>query len=197
LEELVAITDAYDCQLVAAITNRLPKYLPPYMEWVKRKYLGRFHYGDGEDILYFAKIDTDPQPATPLWANFDGQIIFHGYTLPTSPVSAGNTAPLTLVWQAQTAPESDLAIFVQVRDAANNTVASADHQPYLGLAPTSSWPAGAVIQEVTWLDLPPDLPAGSYNIYVGLYHPDTLARLPLQPDNSGENALVLGPLVVQ
>ena len=74
LEELTAITDAYDCQLVAAITNRLPKYLPPYMEWVKRKYLGRFHYG--AEVLYFAKIDTDPQPATPLWANFDDQIIF-------------------------------------------------------------------------------------------------------------------------
>ena len=84
-----------------------------------------------------------------------------------------------------------------MRDATNKTVASADHQPYLGLAPTSSWPAGAVIQEVTWLHLPPDLPAGAYNIYVGLYHPDTLERLPLQHDSSGENALVLGPIVVQ
>jgi hypothetical protein len=195
LEELIAISDAYDCQLVAAVSNRIPKYLPEYMEWVKSKYLGRFHYG--EDDLYFAKADTDPNPATPLWANFDGRIIFHGYSLPASPVSAGNQVPLTLVWQAQTASETDFAIFVQVRDTANNTVASADHQPYLGLVPTSTWPAGAVLQEVTWLDIPDDLPAGQYNIYVGLYHPDTLERLPLLQDRSGENALILGPVVVQ
>jgi hypothetical protein len=41
------------------------------------------------------------------------------------------------------------------------------------------------------------MPPGSYNIYVGLYRPDNLERLPLVNDMSGENALILGPLVVQ
>ncbi|GAB4421343.1 MAG: hypothetical protein Fur0044_18760 [Anaerolineae bacterium] len=190
--ELIAISDQADCQLVAAVSNRITQYLPDYMDWVKQNYLGRFHYG--EDDLYFAKITTDPRPATPLAADFDGQILFHGYTLPGE-ASPGERVPLTLVWQAQTAPVEDYAIFVQLRDATNNTLASADHQPYQGLLPTSSWPAGAVIQEVVWLSLPADLPPGSYNLYVGLYRPDTLERLPLQGDASGENALILGPLV--
>jgi hypothetical protein len=56
---------------------------------------------------------------------------------------------------------------------------------------------GGVIQEVTWLHLPEDIPPGSYHIYIGLYRPDNLERLPLQGDTSGENALILGPLVVQ
>jgi hypothetical protein len=200
--ELIAISDRYDCQLVAAITNRITKYLPDYMAWVKNKYLGRFHYG--EDDLYFAKIDTDPQPANPLSGDFDGQIMFHGYTL-SSPasstgekkISPGDHVPLTLIWQAQTQLNTDYAIFVQLRDAANTTLASADHQPYQGLIPTSSWPAGSVIQEVTWLQLPPGIPPGSYNIYTGVYRPDNLERLPLRADTSGENALILGPLVVQ
>jgi hypothetical protein len=193
--ELIAITDRYDCQLVAAVSNRIPKYLPDYMDWVKRTYLGRFHYG--EDDLYFAKTSTRPRPATPLWADFDGQIIFHGYTLPAESVSRGDRAPLTLVWQAQTKLSTDYAIFVQLRDPANKTLASADHQPYQGLLPTSTWPAGSVIQEVTWLSLPEDLPPGSYHIYIGLYRPDNLERLPLRYDTSAENALILGPLVVQ
>ena len=195
LAELVAISDAYDCQLVAAVSNRLPQYLPDYMEWVKRKYLGRFHYG--EDDLYFAKIDTDPNPATPLWADFAGQVIFHGYTLPSGPAAPGDRLPLTLIWQAQAAVEADYAIFVQLRDAQNNILASADHQPYLGLLPTSTWPAGAVIQEVTWMELPVDLPAGQYHLYVGLYRPDTLERVALTNDSSGENALILGPVTVK
>ncbi|MBI1879763.1 MAG: hypothetical protein HYR94_16330, partial [Chloroflexi bacterium] len=195
--ELMVISDQYDCQLVAAVSNRIAKYLPDYMDWVKGKYLGRFHYG--QDDLYFAKIDTDPQPASPLWADFSGQIIFHGYALShgSEGASPGDRVPLTLTWQAQTRLDTDYAIFVQLRDAANTTLASADHQPYQGLIPTSTWPAGSVIQEVTWLQLPPDIPPGSYNIYAGLYRPDNLERLPLQGDTSGENALILGPLVVQ
>jgi hypothetical protein len=102
-----------------------------------------------------------------------------------------------LIWQSPTQPDTDYAIFVQLRDAANKILATADHQPYQGLIPTSTWPAGAVIQEVTWLLLPPDLPPADYNIYIGLYHPDTLERLPLLQDASGENALILGPLVVR
>ncbi len=191
--ELIAISDQFDCQLVAAVSNRITQYLPDYMDWVKQNYLGRFHYG--EDDLYFAKITTDPRPATPLAADFDGQILFHGYTLPGE-ASPGERVSLTLVWQAQAAPTEDYAIFVQLRDAANNTLASADHQPYQGLIPTSSWPAGAVVQEVVWLPLPADLPPGSYNLYIGLYRPATLERLPLQGDTSGENALILGPLVI-
>jgi hypothetical protein len=165
------------------------------MAWVNRKYLGRFHYG--EDDLFFAKIDTDPDPATPMWADFDGEISFFGYTLPQTTISPGGRVPLTLVWQAQTAPAVDYAIFVQLRDSANTTLASADHQPYRGLVPTSTWPAGAVIQEMAWLELPADIPPGSYNLYVGLYRPDTLERLPRRNDSSGENALILGPVLVE
>ncbi len=202
--ELITISDRYDCQLVAAVSNRITQYLPGYMDWVKRTYLGHFHYG--EDDLYFAKVDTDPRPATPLWADFAGQIIFHGYTLPppTSPSkggggggSPGDRVSLTLIWQAQTRPDSNYAIFVQLRDATNMTLANADFQPYKGQVPTSTWPAGAVIQTMTWLQLPEDIPPGRYNIYVGVYHPNTLERLPLQNDTSGENALIVGPLIVQ
>jgi hypothetical protein len=74
---------------------------------------------------------------------------------------------------------------------------NADHQPYKDLVPISAWPPGAVIQETTWLNLPTDIPPGDYNIYVGLYRLDNLERLPLINDTSGENALILGPVLVQ
>lgn len=197
-EQLAAITDNYDCQVVAPVsdTPRIPKYLPDYIEWVEKKYLGQFEYGD-DLTLYFAKADTTPKPGTPLRADFNGEILFHGYTLPAGPISPGERVPITLVWQAQTRPVTDYKIFVQVRNAGQSTLANADHEPYLGLIPTSSWPAGAVVQEMNWLTLPEDMAPGAYQIYVGLYRPDILERLPITNDTSGENALVLGPLVVQ
>jgi len=192
--ELIDITNRYDCQLVVAAANRISKYLPDYMVWVKQNYLGRFHYGD--DDLFFAKGTAKPNPASPLMADFAGQITFYGYTLPPAPINPGSRLPITLVWQAQTRPAADYTIFVQLRDASQNTLASADHQPYNWLAATSKWPPGAVIQETSWLQLPADLPAGEYRLYVGLYRQDTLARLPITGDTSGENALILGPVVV-
>jgi len=194
LKELIDISDRYDCQLVAAITKRITRALPDYMTWVKHNYLGHYRYS-GNDI-YFAKLDTTPKPATPLKANFAGQITLHGYTLSPAPVAPGDGLPLTLVWQAQTRLNTDYAIFVQLRDAKNTTLASADHQAYKGLAPTSLWPEGAVIQETTWLHLPANIPAGQYNVYLGLYNPVNQERLPLVNDASGENALILGPVYV-
>ena len=194
LEELIDISDRYDCQLVAAVTKRITRALPDYMTWVKRKYLGHYRYNG--NAIYFAKLDTTPKPATPLKADFAGQITFYGYTLSPAPVAPGDRLPLTLVWQAQTRLSTDYAIFVQLRDAKNATLASADHQAYKGLAPTSRWPEGAVIQETTWLYLPANIPAGQYNVYLGLYNPANQERLPLANDTSGENALVLGPVDV-
>ncbi len=193
--QLIALTDRYDCQVVMAVSNRITKYLPDYIEWVKQKYLGRFHYG--EDILYFAKRDTDPLPATWLQANFAGQLKLLGYTLPPAHRLRGRRVPVTLIWQAQTQPGADYAIFVQLRDQANTVLANADYQPYQGLLPTSTWPAGAVIHTVTWLQLPEGVASGRYNLYVGVYHPNTLERLPLQGDTSGESAVILEPVIIQ
>jgi len=195
VEELVNISNRYDCQLVAAISNRIPQFLPDYMKWVEWKYLGRFHYG--EDDIFFAKMDTVPKPAAPLRADFAGQITFHGYTLPQDSAAPGERLPLTLVWQAQSSLATDYTIFVQLRDAQNTVLASADHQPYQALVPTSAWPQGAVIQETTWLHLPAGIPPGQYNLYIGLYNPHNQERLLLVNDSSGENALLLRPVTVQ
>jgi len=195
LEEAVATSDQYDCQVVAAIANRIPKYLPAYMEWVKSKYLGLIRYG--EDDLFFAKVDTTPRPKAPLWADFSGKVAFHGYSLPDEPILPGRRIPVKLIWQAQTGLDIDYAIFVQLRDATGTTITSADYQPYKALVPFSDWPAGATIQTLTWLELPANLPAADYNIYVGVYNPGNLERLPLLDDISGENAMILGPVRVE
>ena len=79
VDQLVDISSRYNCQVVAAVSNRIPKYLPDYMEWVKQNYLGRFHYG--EDDLYVAKAHTQPDAVFPVRVEFKGPIRFLGYTL--------------------------------------------------------------------------------------------------------------------
>jgi hypothetical protein len=98
---------------------------------------------------------------------------------------------LTLFWQPLARPSTDYTTFVHFRTSDGATVAQSDSQPLAGVYPTSRWqPAETIIDPIT-LPLPEDLPAGTYTLFVGLYRLDTLERLPVANDTSGENAIVL------
>jgi hypothetical protein len=51
--------------------------------------------------------------------------------------------------------------------------------PTNGMWPTNAWPVEQVIREITPISLPPNLPAGQYHLYIGMYNPDTQTRLPV------------------
>jgi hypothetical protein len=70
--ELIAISERYDCPVIAAVDHRIVDYLPEYFYWVASNYLGRVYYQ--EVPLFFAKAHADPQPATRLQANFADKI---------------------------------------------------------------------------------------------------------------------------
>ncbi len=117
-----------------------------------------------------------------------------GYTLEASgqPQSLdqfppGQTARLTLYWQARAPMAHDYTIFVHLRSA-NKTIAQADHRPLGHIYPTSLWPTGETIRETSELRLPDQLPATQLELWLGLYRLETGERLPLQNDSSGENA---------
>jgi hypothetical protein len=89
-----------------------------------------------------------------------------------------------LVW-ATTAPElAAVQYFVHVTDAQGNLVAQRDGP--LGRwpdEPESVWTAGSLLRQRIRLRVPstrPGAATGSYQIYVGLYTPQTVARLPLK-----------------
>jgi hypothetical protein len=93
--------------------------------------------------------------------------------------------------------QEDYAIFLHVRDQAGHTVAQFDYQPFNGEYPTQHWQIGQLLPEVREFDLPRDFPPGQYNLMIGLYNPETLERVTLLNDQSGENALLLTSLTVE
>jgi hypothetical protein len=46
------------------------------------------------------------------------------------------------------------------------------------------------------LSLPQELPPGTYRLLVGLYDPDTLERVPIVADHSGEDAVILETVTI-
>jgi hypothetical protein len=139
-------------------------------------------------------------PAVSLSVNFGDQLALQGYDLTRQ--EAGDVGQksrnlaLVLYWQVLKPVSYDYSVFVHLRDAAGHTIAQADHQPLASVYPPTLWPVGQIIRERSVLTLPEGVPAGTYSLWAGLYRLDTLDRLPIVGDSSGENAASLGQVVV-
>ncbi len=90
----------------------------------------------------------------------------------------GQVLPLRLVWQIEQPLERDYTIFVQLLTAAGTLAAQHDSPPQSGYYPTSQWLSGEAVSDQHGLFLPADLPAGDYQLILGLYDPATGQRLP-------------------
>ncbi|HOU42214.1 MAG TPA: hypothetical protein PK829_13190, partial [Promineifilum sp.] len=84
---------------------------------------------------------------------------------------------LPLVWRADGQPEAAYRVFVHLVDAAGHIIAQSDAAPANWTRPTTGWLRGEVILDTHTLTLPEPLPAGPLTLRIGLYDPDTGARL--------------------
>ncbi|MFC2036700.1 hypothetical protein ACFLYD_01850 [Chloroflexota bacterium] len=124
---------------------------------------------------------SGPQSLEPVGARFGEAIALEGYDLEVEP----GAARLTLRWSAAGYVDADYTVFVHLAasDQGGAAVAQGDAPPLDGRWPTSLWLPGTALDDVHTIPLPPELPAGTYDLLVGLYDPATGERLPL-PDGS-------------
>jgi hypothetical protein len=141
-------------------------------------------------------IDIPTKPDLPVEARLAGQVELTGFSLDQAALLRGAPAQLTLFWKLLRPLGEDYKVFVHLRDRTGQTVAQADHIPSEALValPTSIWREGEIVPDVSYLQVPADTPPGEYQLLVGLYNPDTLERLPVEGDSSGENAVVVTTL---
>jgi hypothetical protein len=149
----------------------------------------------GENVMvYRNRPDSKPlpeQPANELDVQFEQGITLAGVTVEDEDSQA---VAVTFFWQPEAVPPADYTVFLHLRDESGATVAQLDRQPLNGLYPTSQWQPGEVIPDRFRLPISANLPAGRYQLVAGLYRLDTLARLAVMDDSSGENAVLLGEI---
>lgn len=90
----------------------------------------------------------------------------------------GETLSLQLYWQALSEMDRDYTVFVHLIGE-EGQIAQWDNQPRRGGYPTSLWDRGEVVKDEHELALPKELPAGEYQIAVGMYLLETMQRLPV------------------
>jgi hypothetical protein len=77
-----------------------------------------------------------------------------------------------------TAISENYTVFVHVLDREGQLVAQQDRQPKEGLAPTSIWQEGVVVEDEYQLSIPSGSAGEQLRVQVGMYNLDTMERLP-------------------
>lgn len=128
-----------------------------------------------------------------------------GYAAPwPDPILArpGDTIHLTLKWEALDYAEESYTVFVHLIDLANQPIVTLDYTPLGGSMPTHlwfpKWLPGQQMLDPYRLQIPPDLPPGTYLIEVGLYEMVGKRRLHISDTNGNliGDRFILGAVAV-
>jgi hypothetical protein len=209
-----AALNAYERAWLVIDSIRLPVYFRGDWQAVINSQMEQVWSQDNA-LIYRTRLDRIPLPSQPdmlIEATLGDSLELTGFTLqiPESqpvtikPNSAHfNLSPpisqlrLTLFWRPLYRPTADYTTFVHLRNQEGATVAQYDGLPLNGTYPTSRWQSGETVIDPLTLPLPADLPPGHYTLWTGMYQLETLERLPVANDVSGENAILLGEINYQ
>lgn len=123
-----------------------------------------------------------PPADVTLNASFGDSIALLGYSLSPPNLAAGQPVRVTLVWKATSRVDSDYVVFLHLLNSQGDIVAQRDGPPQDGSYPTSLWGPGEFVADEHELSIPGNLPAGVYDLAIGLYRPDSGERLPVIAD---------------
>ena len=121
---------------------------------------------------------SHPIEATRLLSD-SGFLTLLGYDLPRDRVRSGEEFELTLYWQALAPQARSQKVFVHLLDDDGKLWTQHDSPPVFGNYPVTEWQAGEVVPDRIWLQVPGDVPPGTYHLFVGMYDKATGKRLPL------------------
>ena len=107
---------------------------------------------------------------------------------------------LSLYWQVDHPTQSPLTVFTQLIDPSGFRRGGQDNQPVWGTYPTTDWQPGERITDKYHLSLEPDSPPGVYQIWVGLYDPQTGERVMVIDDEGqpvADHMVLSVPIIVE
>jgi hypothetical protein len=128
-------------------------------------------------------------------------VALHGWRIDGA-ARAGAALPITLTWHSLERIPHQWSVFIHLAaDATSDELLVVRNSvPRDGTLPMPLWTPGDWITDAHTLDLPPDLPPGSYTLRVGLYRADGDGRRAAVWDAADSligDYLVLGTLVVE
>ncbi len=145
-----------------------------------------------------------PEPPVPFETTFDQGLALVGYEAAPNSSTADGALWLTLYWHLDATadpPPVAYTVFLHLTDDQGILITEpADGPPLSGDWPTTAWLPGQTITDTRLIALPPNLGPGQYDVRLGLYDPETGARLPaFRPDGTRwpEDMIVISGLITR
>ena len=146
-----------------------------------------------EDYIVLADVEvrgrphdyTPPSPRYPLDVQIGPFARLIGYDLEVPDPRPGGRITLTLYWQATASADEEYTVFIHLLDQEGRFRGQVDAPPGDGAYPTTGWLPGEYLVDRYTLTIAPDASPGPHVLEVGMYLPDTGARLPVR-DAAGQ-----------
>ncbi len=128
---------------------------------------------------------------------FDDTMRLVGYELPAGlTYAAGDALPISLYWMTDAPIAGNYTVAFYVRDGNGMPIAQIDSAP--AFMPTHTWIVGAPVWDNRAVELPPDLPAGDYQLWVKVYeYTDAAHDLPVTSGDSIDGVIGVLPVLIQ
>src|SRR5437870_482292 len=159
--------------------------------WLAQNGFQASHQWYGSVQLALVGFGPSDAPIQRVDATLDNGIVLEGYRLGSRSLKPGETLALTLLWRADGPTTDRWKVFTHLLDGASLVVAQRDAEPADNLRPTTSWKPGERIEDNYGITVPPNLPAGSYTLEIGMYAGERRSAFNGQGDH-----LVLGTIEV-
>ena len=132
----------------------------------------------------------------PVHVQFADNITLAGYSFSSRTPVPGEEMTVTLYWAASGSVSESYTVFAHLLTDNFEMFGGADLQP---TPSTEAWAAGETVATVHTFTVPPDAPAGLYQIEIGLYTRPDFQRLRVldRINPAQEDRLLLGPLRIE
>ena len=140
-----------------------------------------YNFGDGGELQLFAPHVRGGVAPLPPMARLTSGANLIGYTIERP---AWDQLQVTLYWWAARTPSQSYTVFTQVLDSEGNLVVGHDSSPADGAAPTHTWVPGHVYVDTHIIELPLNLPPGTYHVVAGMYDFNLRRLVATGPDAS-------------
>lgn len=147
------------------------------------------------DHLIVLSPTAPPEPPSPADFTFPtAGLALYGYELPQEDITL-HRLPVSFWWRTTEAVGEDWTQFFHLVPAGGGETVAFDGKPFGDSFPTADWPAAIQVRDSRTIDLPDSLAPGAYDVYTGLYLPDTGERAAVTDGNGqpvANNAILLG-----
>jgi hypothetical protein len=139
-------------------------------------------------------------PGYPLTFDLE-KVRFLGFDLSTDSPRRGDLLDLTLYWQVLGEMKEIYSVFTHLLGPYNEATggplwAQDDSLPLRGSYPTTRWEKGEIVVDFYHIPVPPEAPAGEYEIEVGMYLLSTLERMAVLGPGGEGGRILLGQIRV-